>query len=61
MTLSAVFVKEVLVKERAIHIRHIQKNFEVMNPKFCTVITGITGMTIIPVPPAMATCQSKAY
>lgn len=42
--------REMLVKYRAIHIQHIQKNLEVMNIKLCSVlkdITGVTGMKII--------------
>ena len=39
-----------LIKYRAFHIQHIQKNLEMMNIKLCRVlkdITGVTGMKII--------------
>ena len=39
-----------LVRYRAVHIQHIQKNLEMMNVKLCSVvkdITGVTGMKII--------------
>ncbi|MCP4097030.1 MAG: IS110 family transposase, partial [Planctomycetaceae bacterium] len=42
--------REMLVKYRAFHIQHIQKNIEMMNIKLCGVlkdITGVTGMKII--------------
>lgn len=42
--------REMLVKYRAVHIQHIQKNLEIMNIKLCSVlkdITGLTGMKII--------------
>lgn len=42
--------REMLVRYRAIHIQHMQKNLEMMNVKLCSVvkdITGVTGMKII--------------
>lgn len=42
--------REMLVRYRAVHIQHIQKNLEMMNVKLCSVvkdITGVTGMKII--------------
>jgi len=42
--------REMLIKYRAFHIQHIQKNLEMMNIKLCRVlkdITGVTGMKII--------------
>ena len=47
---SLIRQREMLVKYRAFHIQHIQKNLELMNIKLCSVlkdITGVTGMKII--------------
>lgn len=47
---SLIRQREMLVKYRAMHIQHIQKNLETMNVKLCSVlkdITGVTGMKII--------------